>query len=271
MIDGASLRRGSSGGDYAGFCHPNEMICLRQRSVPPFSTVRDLFCFAVSHESDPGTLPTNLVTMTFSIVGRCEEGSSWGVAVASKFLAAGALVPAARAGVGALATQANANVAWKSAGLRLLAGGLTAPTVVQQLVDGDEERADRQLGVVDATGGSATHTGSQCLPWAGGVAMPGVAIQGNILAGPAVVDAMSQAWSDNPALPLAQRLLTATAPPAAERISITPELAAELDSRARAFGRSDFAAWVGAQNYEMRVADDGSWIDRRVLDIIRSG
>lgn len=269
--------------------------------------------------------------MTFSIVGRSDDGTSWGVAVASKFLAVGGLVPAARAGVGALATQANANVAWKNAGLRLLAEGLAAPAVVRHLVD-EDDRDDRQIGVVDAAGGSATHTGSGCMAWAGGLAEPGVAMQGNILTGPSVVDTMKHAWDRSADQPLAHRLLAAltagdaaggdsrgrqsaallvvrtgagygglddvavdlrvddhpepvtelarlldlndfylTAPPDEDKIPVTAELAADLDRRAQALGRADFAAWVGAQNYEMRVADDASWVDRRVLDIMKNG
>src|SRR3954465_15247829 len=147
--------------------------------------------------------------MTFSIVARSTDGQSWGVAVASKFLAVGSAVPAAIAGVGALATQAEANVAWKGAGLWLLEEGLTAQDAVQRLVDEDEKPEHRQVGVVDAEGGSASHTGGSCLDWAGGVAEAGVAIQGNILAGPQVVDAMKRAWDESGGQPLAHRLLAA--------------------------------------------------------------
>ena len=132
--------------------------------------------------------------MTFSIVGRSEDGESWGVAVASKFLAVGCAVPAAIAGVGALATQAEANVAWKGGGLGCSRTALSAEDAVERLVDEDEKPEHRQLGVVDARGGSASHTGAACLDWAGGLAEPGVAIQGNILAGPQVVAAMKEAW-----------------------------------------------------------------------------
>jgi uncharacterized Ntn-hydrolase superfamily protein len=146
--------------------------------------------------------------MTFSIVGRSPGGDSWGVAVASKFLAVGAAVPAARAGVGALATQANANVSWKRLGLELLRSGLAATDVLRRLVD-DDGHHDRQLGIVDAAGNAATHTGRGCLDWAGGVSARGVAIQGNILTGPEVVDAMKQAWDSHTDKSLAHRLLAA--------------------------------------------------------------
>src|SRR5215212_8829258 len=98
--------------------------------------------------------------MTFSIVARSADGASWGVAVASKFLAVGAAVPAASAGVGAIATQAYANTSYKSRGLAALADGLTADEALQRLVDADDGRDDRQVGTVDAQGGSATFTGS---------------------------------------------------------------------------------------------------------------
>src|SRR5689334_11474513 len=135
--------------------------------------------------------------MTFSIVGRSADGESWGVAVASKFLAVGSAVPAAIAGVGALATQADANVSWKGAGLWSLEDGLPAVEAMQRLIDDDDKPEHRQLGIVDAAGRSASHTGESCLDWAGGIAEPDVAIQGNILAGPEVVAAMKRAWDES--------------------------------------------------------------------------
>lgn len=145
--------------------------------------------------------------VTFSIVARDESGTHWGVAVASKFLAAGAVVPAARAGVGAIASQAFANLAYRPDGLSLLESGIAAQDVVDTLTAADEGRDHRQVGVVDAAGGSATFTGAACLPWAGGTEGPGFAVQGNILTGPGVVDAMVAAWlGSDPAAPLARRL-----------------------------------------------------------------
>jgi uncharacterized Ntn-hydrolase superfamily protein len=132
--------------------------------------------------------------VTFSIVARSDDQKSWGVAVASKFLAVGAYVPAGEAGVGAIATQSYANLAFKSEGLVLLRSGKTAKETLELLVAGDVRREERQVGVVDATGGSATFTGSECMNWAGGVAGDGYAIQGNILAGPQVADEMEKAW-----------------------------------------------------------------------------
>ena len=148
--------------------------------------------------------------MTFSIVARSTDGESWGVAVASKFLAVGAVVPAAVAQVGAIATQADANVAFKGLALSHLDDGATASIALQRLLEEDDGRDERQVGIVDAEGGSATHTGHACLDWAGGVIGAGYAIQGNILAGEFVVAAMQDAFeaSDGDE-PLARRLLAA--------------------------------------------------------------
>jgi len=148
--------------------------------------------------------------MTFSIVARSADGRAHGVAVASKFLAVGAAVPAAEAEVGALATQSYANLAYRPQGLTLLRTGVPAAGVVAGLVAADDGRAQRQVGVVGPDGDGATHTGDGCHPWAGGAAGDGYAIQGNILAGPEVVDAMRDAWRAAAGdAPLAPRLLAA--------------------------------------------------------------
>ncbi len=147
---------------------------------------------------------------TFSIVAHDAATQSWGVAVQSRFIAVGTVVPWARAGVGAVATQAMANLAWGEAGLRRLAGGEPAAEVVRQLVAADPDRDDRQLGVVDARGGAAAHTGAKCLEWAGHEVGDGFTCQGNILFGPAVVRAMARAYESTPG-DLADRLLAALA------------------------------------------------------------
>jgi uncharacterized Ntn-hydrolase superfamily protein len=273
--------------------------------------------------------------MTFSIVARSADGGSWGVAVASKFLAVGAAVPAAVAGVGAIATQADANVAYKGQALAHLDDGATASVALQRLLEQDEGRDHRQVGIVDVDGNAASHTGSACLDWAGSLTGPGYAIQGNILTGSEVVEAMEAAWlASSEDAPLGHRLLAAlaagdaaggdsrgrqaaallvvqdgagygglddiavdlrvddaascggapiveltrllelndlylTASTEAERVPVTPELEAELEELARGAGARDLQAWVGTENYEMRVAPDGSWIDVRVLEILR--
>jgi uncharacterized Ntn-hydrolase superfamily protein len=128
--------------------------------------------------------------MTFSIVALDPASGDLAVAVQSKFLAVGAVVPWARAGVGAIATQAFANVGYGPDGLARLAEGSTAEETLAGLVGSDDARAERQVGIVDARGGAATHSGPDCFAWAGGRSGPGYAAQGNILAGAAVVDGL---------------------------------------------------------------------------------
>src|SRR3954469_13879600 len=153
--------------------------------------------------------------MTFSIVARSADGESWGVAVASKFLAVGSAVPAAVAGVGAIATQADANVAYKGLALAHLDEGATASVALRRLLEGAEGPDPRQVGIVDSDGGAASHTGHACLDWAGSLTGPdntGYAIQGHILAGAFVVAAAQHAFEARaPDEPLARRLLAALA------------------------------------------------------------
>ncbi|RYP85692.1 DUF1028 domain-containing protein [Nocardioides guangzhouensis] len=269
--------------------------------------------------------------MTFSIVARSDDGETWGVAVASKFLAVGSAVPAAVAGVGAVATQAEANVAWKGLALAHLDDGGTASEVVQTLIEQDEGRDHRQVGVVDKDGGAASHTGHACLDWAGSRTGDGYAIQGNILAGEEVVEAIEEAWTGaDPETPFAERLLASlragdeaggdrrgrqsaamlvvrdaagygglddiavdlrvddhadpvtelarlldlnelylTASTEEEKVPVDAALERELDEFATAQGHRDFHAWVGTENYEMRVDPGLEWIDRRILAIVR--
>jgi len=134
---------------------------------------------------------------TFSIVAGNLQEESWGVAVASKFPAVGAVVPWARAGAGVVATQAYANTSFGPHGLELMASGLSASETIDALLKDDDERQQRQIGLVDAQGQSATYTGSECYDWAGGLQGPGFAIQGNILAGKQVVDEMQRAFLES--------------------------------------------------------------------------
>lgn len=131
---------------------------------------------------------------TFSIVAYDKAAQEWGVATQSKFLAVGAVVPWAKAGAGAIATQALANTSYGSNGLELLASGLTAHAVLDRLLVGDTGRAHRQIGLVDARGNAVTFTGSECHAWAGGRYGRGYAVQGNILVGQATIDAMANAF-----------------------------------------------------------------------------
>jgi uncharacterized Ntn-hydrolase superfamily protein len=146
--------------------------------------------------------------MTFSIVGRSADGRL-GVAVASKFLGIGGPVPAAEAGVGAVATQAYINLAFRPRGLAMLGTGVSAAGTVAGLIAADGEGAvDRQVGVVGAEGPGATFTGSSCTDWAGGVTGDGYAIQGNMLTGADVVGEMEKTWlAGAPQRRLAYRLL----------------------------------------------------------------
>jgi len=148
--------------------------------------------------------------MTFSIVARDSTTGDLGVAVQSKFLAVGAVVPWARAGVGAIATQAFANVAYGPDGLAALASGSTAAEALGHLVAADSLREERQVGIVDALGRAASHTGRHCFRWAGGRVGEGYAAQGNILAGPAVVDALVERFTSG-GLPFAELLLACLA------------------------------------------------------------
>ena len=135
--------------------------------------------------------------MTFSIVAYATSESlppEWGIAVASKFLAVGSAVPWARAGAGAIATQALANLAYGRDGLHMLHAGRSADEVVAALTEADDGRDDRQVGIVDARGSAATFTGSSCFDWAGGRTGDGYCCQGNILTGPDVIDAVAETF-----------------------------------------------------------------------------
>ena len=148
-----------------------------------------------------------MIVATYSIVACDLDAGQWGVATQSKFLAVGSVVPWAAPGSGAIATQAYANPRYGPDGLKLLAEGLSAQDVVENLTSADPDRDHRQLGVVDASGGSATYTGSECMDWAGGLAGPGFAAQGNILVGEETVGALATTFAATDGQPLAERLL----------------------------------------------------------------
>jgi uncharacterized Ntn-hydrolase superfamily protein len=145
---------------------------------------------------------------TFSVVAADPSSGECGVAVASKFLASGAVVPWARAGVGAIATQSHANVSYGPRGLEMLADGVDPETVVERLTAADADAQKRQVGIVDMRGGSATFSGSECLTWYGGRTAPAVAVQGNILLSEETVVAMLEAFKATSGA-LAWRLLAA--------------------------------------------------------------
>ena len=143
---------------------------------------------------------------TYSIAACDLDAGQWGVATQSKFLAVGSVVPWAEPRVGAIATQAYANPRYGSEGLGLLREGLSAEEVVQRLTAADEGRDQRQLGVVDREGRSASFTGAECLDWAGGRTGPCYAAQGNILVSAATVDAIAETFESSTGT-LAERLL----------------------------------------------------------------
>lgn len=145
---------------------------------------------------------------TFSIVGHDPATGELGVAVQSKFFAVGAVVPWARAGAGAVATQAFANTTYGPAALDMLAGGASPEEVVAALTDADEGRDARQLGIVDAEGRAAAFTGSACITWAGHEVGDGYTAQGNILAGEEVVQEMAKAYRETDGA-LGERLMSA--------------------------------------------------------------
>lgn len=148
---------------------------------------------------------------TFSIVAADSRAGEVGVAVASRFFAVGSVVPFARAGVGAVATQASANTTYGPRALELLAEGATPAEALAIVTRGDEARERRQVGAVAADGASRTFTGPECNAWAGGRSGPGYAVQGNLLAGEEVVAAMERAFLASAGKPLAERLYAALA------------------------------------------------------------
>lgn len=145
---------------------------------------------------------------TFSIVARDPEKKEWGVAVASRVLAVGAVVPYAKAGVGAIATQSWANVTYGPRGLEMLAAGKSADETLKALVDSDDKRATRQVGIIDAEGRTAIYHGDECTKWYGGKEGKDYACQGNLLTGEEVISAMAETFEKTKG-PLAWRLALA--------------------------------------------------------------
>lgn len=131
---------------------------------------------------------------TFSIVASDLEERAWGVAVASKFPAVGAVVPWAQIGAGAVATQSYANTSFGPRGLEMMFRGFSAEATLSMLLEDDVDRELRQVGLVDAAGQAATFTGYKCFDWAGGITGPGYAIQGNILTGEQVIRDMQESF-----------------------------------------------------------------------------
>lgn len=187
---------------------------------------------------------------TFSVVARDPATGDLGIAVQSKFLAVGAVVPWAKANIGAVATQSHANVAYGPDGLALLESGMSAQEALDKLVRDDPEPDARQAGIVDAQGRAATYTGPGCHDWAGGFAGDGFCCQGNILAGPEVVDAMVEGYTTSSGS-FAHRLLS----------SLAAGQAAGGDSR----GQQSASIYIVREGGGYSGGND-RWIDLRIDD-----
>jgi uncharacterized Ntn-hydrolase superfamily protein len=165
---------------------------------------------ALCLQAGPSTAPptARAEVNTFSIVAYDPDHKEWGVAVASKYLAVGAVVPWAKAGAGAVATQSYPNTTYGPEGLKLMGEGKSAEEAIKQVTGADKDKADRQVGMVDAKGNPANFTGEHCNKWAGGKTGKHYTCQGNLLTGEDVIDAMSKAFEEGKG-PLAWRLMSA--------------------------------------------------------------
>jgi uncharacterized Ntn-hydrolase superfamily protein len=147
--------------------------------------------------------------MTWSIIARDPQSGAYGVAIASKFFAVGAICPHGEGGVGALSTQALPNPLWGYRGMRLLREGMPAQAVVEHLTTPDSGAAQRQLHVHDAKGGIAVHTGANCIDWCGHVVRAGLSVAGNMLAGPQVIAETARAFETSAETSFTRQLIGA--------------------------------------------------------------
>src|SRR5919201_1875497 len=202
---------------------------------------------------------------TYSIVACDLHAGQWGVAVQSKFLAVGAVVPSAEPHVGAIATQSYANPRYGPDGLALLREGRSAEETIERLTAADEGRAQRQVGIVDGAGRAATFTGPECHEWAGGRTRDGYAAEGDNLVFEGTVDVVVDLRVDDNPQPITElrrlyglhhELFGVT--PRSEWIDVDEALAAELRERLTRLGhegelRQAFFDWAGTENLEERV------------------
>jgi uncharacterized Ntn-hydrolase superfamily protein len=195
--------------------------------------------------------------VTYSIVACDLERGEWGVAVASKFLAIGALSAWAEPEVGAVATQSWIRAAYGPDGLRLLARGTSAAEALGRLLADDELREQRQVGIVDRSGGAATHTGAQCLDWAGDRQGPAYAAQGNMLVSAETLDALADTFEAGAPGPLAERLLTAMAAGQAEGGDRRGQQAAAIRvvRRGAGYGGADILVDLRVDDAETPIAE----------------
>ncbi len=231
--------------------------------------------------------------MTWSIVARDPQSGAFGVAVATKFFAVGALCPHGSGRIGALATQAFTNPLYGLDGLRLLGEGRSAQEIVAILTAADPGRERRQLHVIDRDGHAAAHTGSECVDWCGHVSDEGVSVAGNMLVGPAVIEATLETFRSHASLPFAERLIRAldagqeqggdkrgkqSAALKIWRSEPYPVLDLRVDDHAepllelrRLYGvaHERFMAFMDAlaTRDNPRGITDGAWIDRRAQEI----
>jgi uncharacterized Ntn-hydrolase superfamily protein len=147
--------------------------------------------------------------MTWSIIASNPDTGQFGIAVASRFFAVGAVVPHIKSGIGAIATQALVNSFYGTEGLRRLEQGHAAPDVVSAVTAADPGRDHRQVHAMDAQGRIAAHTGKDCIGWRGHIAEANISVAGNMLAGPKVIEATAESYDRNTALPFPRRLIAA--------------------------------------------------------------
>ncbi len=235
--------------------------------------------------------------MTWSIIARDPETGAFGVAVTTKFFAVGALCPHGAGRIGALATQAFVNPLYGTDGLQLLAEGRSAEEIVAILTAGDPGREVRQLHVIDRDGRTAAHTGGECIEWCGHLADEGVSVAGNMLAGPAVIEATLETFRTRAELALPVRLMAALDAGQAEggdkrgrqsaamkiwRTEPYPVLDLRVDDHAeplaelhRLYGvaHERFLAFVEAMATRTQPGGitDRAWIDRRAQEIQERG
>jgi uncharacterized Ntn-hydrolase superfamily protein len=170
------------------------------KTAKPLLTVVGFSCMLLAlagntfHEQSTATVQSQPLVATFSIVAFDPNTKELGIAVQSRVVSVGSVVPWAKAGVGAIATQSLANTRYGPQGLKYLEQGLDPNEVIKKLIADDKDAPSRQIGIVDANGRVATFTGDKCLSWAGGRTGKYYTVQGNILTGPEVVDEMAKAF-----------------------------------------------------------------------------
>lgn len=171
------------------------LVCLSLIFISGCNSACSNNCGAA--QTDDGINQNYPTVATFSIVAYDPNTQELGIAVQSKVVSVGSVVPWAKAGAGAIATQASANTSYGPEGLKLLEQGLDPNEVIKKLTAADKDAAHRQIGVVDAKGRVASFTGPKCNPWAGNKTGKYYTVQGNILTGPEVIEEMAKAFEES--------------------------------------------------------------------------